>query len=214
MSTHPRGSHTPPSRLMSEPNAPRNCVESTLEVVLSVTAGLEPWEIEALRLHYMGVRLAKVAKWTKHGIGELERVLASERGRAYLDAIRDHNAQILERGETELALLIPRAIEEVRRCLNSVVEENRIRAWKFILESQGFTPVRRVEIKRVRPGSEDDWAKMGEAELRDAAIAALTVETTAVPANDSGRSAVTPQITNERSQETEGPLEAPLDEKM
>lgn len=180
--------------------------ESTLEVVLSATAGLEPWEIEALRLHYMGVRLSKVAKWTKHGIGELERVLTSERGRAYLDAIRDHNAQILERGETELALLIPRAIEEVRRCLNSAIEENRIRAWKFILESQGFTPVRRVEIKRVRPGSEDDWSNKTEAELREAARQALTVETTAVQTTEeNGRNAVTPQITNERSQETEGP---------
>lgn len=157
---------------------------------------LQPWHEEALRLYFMGFKYRHITKATGHSQSSLSYLFASEAGRTYIAKLRDQTLATLQETTTELQMMLPRAVEEMRRLINSEWPELRFKAARFILESQGFTPVRRVEIKRVKAGSEDDWGKMGEAELREAAIAALTVETTTVPAieekhDDSGKNPLT-----------------------
>lgn len=147
-------------------------------------AVLKGWHEEALRMYFMGFKHRHIAKTTGRTMSDIQQLFASEAGRRYLDALHEKNLTILAQAQTELELMVPRALEEMRRFINSEWEEYRFRAAKFILESQGFTPVRRVEIKRVRPGSEDDWSGKSEEELRAAALAALTVETTAERADE------------------------------
>ena len=148
---------------------------------------MQAWHEVALRMYFMGYKQKHIVRAVEKHKNTIDQLVHSPLGRAFLDAEREKTLALFEQTHTELRLLLPRAVQECRDALDSKDAGRRDKAWKFILESQGFTPVRRVEVRRIKAGEEGDWVGKSAEEMREMALAALTVETIATRVDDEQR---------------------------
>lgn len=153
---------------------------------------MPPWGAEACLKYMMQINMVAIAAELSEAGREpvtvimVRRLINSPLGKQTLESIRRERFETTREVANHIHALAPRALEEMRRELESPDEEIRHRAAKWILEADGHTPLRKIEVRR-RVADEADLEGLTLEELQRRAIAAFkprAIETTATPVPD------------------------------
>jgi hypothetical protein len=139
------------------------------------------WGYEACLLYVMQVRNGLIAQELKQPLRVVNDLLHSDIGRMKIEQIRQERLETQREVVQGIQALAPRALEEMRRELESENEEARHRAARWILEAAGHTPLRKIEVRR-RAAEEEELERLTLEELQKRALEAFKpkqIETTA-----------------------------------